>query len=83
MCSAERSTESAFADITQPVTTVSAVHLSTMTSRGRLPTASWAQRMHAKVSDGARKSNAEWDRLVLKVDISHKSHASVYYISDA
>lgn len=40
LCLPDRSMASVFADTTQPVTTVSAVHLSTMISPGRLPMAS-------------------------------------------
>lgn len=54
-----RFTGSACADTTQPAITVSAVHLCSMTGRGRQPTASWVHRTDARVSDGAGKSDAD------------------------
>lgn len=59
LCFPGRSMASVFADTIQPVTTVSTVHLSTMTSPGRLPMASQGHHMSVKVSHVARESNAE------------------------
>lgn len=62
-CPIGRSMANAFADTTRPATTASAVPLSTMTCRGRRPTASWVHHTNARVSDGARKSKADWEHL--------------------
>lgn len=61
------------ADTTQPATTASAVLLSTTTNLGRRPMASQGRRMSARVSDGARESNAGVGhtacRLISKMDL--------------